>query len=95
MCCCPRKGRCGLRHWPGAAAAALGAARAGKAGKAKAAGRVAAWGGGGGGAGMGMGLGMGAGGLGGSVAAHRESDGSAAPEEDAVAVGVECGLRIE
>ena len=40
-------------------------------------------GGGGGGAGMGMGLGMGAGGLGGSVAAHRESDGSAAPEEDA------------
>jgi hypothetical protein len=41
MCCCPRKGRCGLRHWPGAAAAALGAARAGKAGKAKAAGRVA------------------------------------------------------
>ncbi len=40
-------------------------------------------GGGGGGAGMGMGLGMGAGGLGGSVAAHRASDGSAAPEEDA------------
>ena len=30
-----------------------------------------------------MGLGMGAGGLGGSVAAHRVSDDSAAPEEDA------------
>ncbi len=55
----------------------------GQGGQGQGGGQGGRGGGGGGGAGMGMGLGMGAGGLGGSVAAHRESDGSAAPEEDA------------